>query len=117
MGRRTFGFGSASLSKSFMKPGTITHTVAVLLSSVSSLFAHSAPTKTPANKVKASKKSDKLSEDLLLNVDSLSFVPRHLSSPPTQPGERFPWKKDIVTTVFWIGEEPSGNNPVPNRAS
>jgi len=22
-----------------------------------------------------------------------------------------------VTTVFWIGEQPSGNNPVPNRAS
>jgi hypothetical protein len=22
-----------------------------------------------------------------------------------------------VTTIFWIGEQPSGNNPVPNRAS
>ena len=30
-------------------------------------------------------------------------------------GERYPWKKNIVTTVFWIGERPSGNNPVPNR--
>src|SRR5256886_7956431 len=31
--------------------------------------------------------------------------------------ERYPWKKNIVTTVFWIGERPSGNNPVPNRRS
>ena len=31
--------------------------------------------------------------------------------------ERYPWKKNIVTTVFWIGEQPSGNNPVPNRRS
>ncbi|PYL44311.1 MAG: hypothetical protein DMF42_01625, partial [Verrucomicrobia bacterium] len=30
-------------------------------------------------------------------------------------GERYPWKKNIVTTVFWIGEKPSANNPVPNR--
>ena len=32
-------------------------------------------------------------------------------------GERYPWKKNIVTTVFWIGERPSRNNPVPNRRS
>ena len=32
-------------------------------------------------------------------------------------GERYPWKKNIVTTVFWIGEQPSRNNPVPNRIS
>ena len=29
----------------------------------------------------------------------------------------FPWKKEIVHTVFWIGEEPSANNPVPNHSS
>ncbi len=100
-----------------MKPGTITHTIAVLLSSVSSFFAQSAPAKAPVGKMKAAKKSEKLSEDLLLNVDSVAFVPRHLAGPAPEKGERFPWKKDIVTTVFWIGEEPSGNNPVPNRSS
>ncbi len=101
-----------------MKPGTITHTVAVLLSSVSSLFAQSAPAKGATTKVKISKKSDRLSEDLFVNIDSLAFVPRHLNGVRgAQPSERFPWKKDIVTTVFWIGEEPSGNNPVPNQSS
>lgn len=100
-----------------MKPGRITHTFALLLSSISSLFAHSAPSKAPANKIKASKESDKLSEDLMVNVASLVFAPRHLFLTPSQVGERFPWKREIVTTVFWIGEEPSANNPVPNRRS
>jgi hypothetical protein len=100
-----------------MKPGTITHTIAALLSSVSSLFAHSTPAKAESTKVKLSKKSDKLSEDLLMNLDSIAFTPRHLSSPPPKAGERYPWKRQIVTTVFWIGEAPSANNPVPNRSS
>ncbi len=38
-------------------------------------------------------------------------------SPRTNATERFPWKKEIVTTVFWIGEAPTANNPVPNRSS
>jgi hypothetical protein len=39
---------------------------------------------------------------------------------PTQPRTvytRFPWKRDIVTTVFWIGELPTANNPTPNTVS
>jgi hypothetical protein len=34
-----------------------------------------------------------------------------------EPGQRYPWKSNIVTTIFWIGEKPSTNNPVPNRVS
>jgi hypothetical protein len=30
---------------------------------------------------------------------------------------KYPWRKEIVTTIFWIGEQPSENNPVPNHAS
>ena len=100
-----------------MKPGTITHSVAVLLSSVSSLFAQSAPLKPVTGGIKVSKKSDKLSDNILVNVDSLAFTPRHLNSAQAKAGEHYPWKKDIVTTVFWIGEQPGENNPVPNRAS
>jgi len=39
---------------------------------------------------------------------------------PTKPREkytRYPWKRNIVTTVFWIGEQPTANNPVPNTVS
>ncbi|MCB1225124.1 MAG: hypothetical protein KDK99_04870 [Verrucomicrobiales bacterium] len=30
---------------------------------------------------------------------------------------RYPWKTDIVATVFWIGEQPTANNPTPNHKS
>lgn len=30
---------------------------------------------------------------------------------------RYPWKRNIVTTVFWVGERPTRNNPVPNCKS
>ena len=36
---------------------------------------------------------------------------------PTVTFSKYPWKTDIVTTVFWIGEKPTEKNPVPNRAS
>ena len=102
-----------------MKLGTITHTIVVLLSSVSSLFAAAAPAAPAAAKMKLSKKSadNKLRDDGRISVDSLAFAPRHLNSGPAKPGERYSWRKDIVTTIFWIGERPSGNNPTPNRSS
>src|ERR1700676_1885670 len=100
-----------------MKPGTITHTIAVLLSSISSLFAHSTPKEAEPAKVKVSKKSDKLSEDILLNINSIAFTPGNWSPPPHEAGQRYPWKQNIGTSVFWIGEELSANNPVPNRSS
>src|ERR1700751_6228237 len=28
-----------------------------------------------------------------------------------------PWRRDVITTIFWIGERPRGNNPVPNARS
>src|SRR3989475_7124870 len=35
----------------------------------------------------------------------------------SRPSERYRWKASIVTTVFWIGEQPGGKNLVPNRTS
>jgi hypothetical protein len=32
------------------------------------------------------------------------------------PGQ-YPWRRGIITTIFWIGERPRGNNPVPNARS
>jgi len=31
--------------------------------------------------------------------------------------ERYPWRNGIVTTTFWVGEEATKRNPVPNHAS
>ena len=53
----------------------------------------------------------------MVSLDSLAFAPRHLTDTTAPNNIRFPWKQNIVTTVFWIGEEPTANNPVPNRAS
>jgi hypothetical protein len=101
-----------------MKPGTFTHTIAVLLSSLTALFSHSVPAQTPAAKVKLSKKSNKLKDDVLFRVDPISYAPSNSTvASPEKNGERFPWRNDIVTTVFWIGENPTANNPVPNHAS
>jgi len=100
-----------------MKPGTVTHTIAALLSTITSMFAQSVPVKPGPPKVKASKKSDLLSENPMVNLDSLVFAPRHLTDTTTKNTAGFPWKQNIVTTVFWIGEEPSANNPVPNKSS
>jgi len=33
-----------------------------------------------------------------------------------RPG-RYPWRLSIMTTIFWIGERPGSNNPVPNDRS
>jgi hypothetical protein len=30
---------------------------------------------------------------------------------------RYPWRKQIVTTTFWVGEDAAKNNPVPNHKS
>ncbi len=99
-----------------MKPGKFTHTIAVILSSITSLFAHGTASKAEPAKTKFSKKSEKSGEERSFDTTSISFTPGQLAAQP-KPGQRFPWKAQIVTTVFWIGEKPAPNNPVPNRVS
>ena len=101
-----------------MKPGTLTHTIAVCLSSLSALFAPSAPAQTTPAKMKHSKAQNRLNEDLLLKVDPMGYTPPSVEIVPGKSeNARYPWKQKIVTTVFWIGENPTPNNPVPNHAS
>ena len=99
-----------------MKPGKFTHTIAVILSSITSLFAHGTASKAEPAKTKFSKKSEKSGEERSFDTTSISFTPGQLAAQP-KPGQRFLWKAQIVTTVFWIGEKPAPNNPVPNRVS
>ncbi|MFZ2279554.1 MAG: hypothetical protein WAW39_17290 [Prosthecobacter sp.] len=44
-------------------------------------------------------------------------VPSFSSSMPHLGYARYPWKLDIVATVFWVGEQPTENNPTPNDKS
>ncbi len=65
-----------------------------------------------------------LREHELLKVEPQVFVPSTnaapamtYSAPRSLFASRSPWKENIVTTVFWIGELPTKNNPTPNHAS
>lgn len=61
----------------------------------------------------------KLRETALLNIEPQVSVPT-TNEPEFSGGygaSRYPWKMDIVTTVFWVGEKPTVNNPVPNTKS
>src|SRR5438045_9249958 len=101
-----------------MKPGKFTHTIAVLLSSITAMFTHSAPAAVPKSKVKVSKKSNPSEGESRLKVEPITYTPLfNNDAPVTKPGEKYPWRTQIVTTVFWIGEKPTANNPVPNRSS
>jgi hypothetical protein len=55
----------------------------------------------------------KLRAQALLKVEPQVFVP----TTSRFSTSRYPWKTDIVTTVFWIGERATANNPVPNHKS
>lgn len=55
----------------------------------------------------------KLREQAMLKVEPQVFVPTESRTSTN----RYPWKLNIVTTTFWIGEQPTENNPVPNTKS
>ncbi len=85
------------------------------------------------------KYAEKLRESALNQIPAVEAprsIPASTRSPasPRDPGSRpgagpsavslsggasilYPWKLDIVTTIFWVGERPTANNPTPNFSS
>src|SRR5690606_10057220 len=68
--------------------------------------------------------AEKLRESALLKMEPRVQVPTTGRSyrPPAPVSSaaargRYPWKLNIVTTVFWVGEQPTARNPTPNHAS
>lgn len=57
----------------------------------------------------------KLRESALSSIEPRVIVPT--SSGVRGISGRYPWKMNIVTTVFWVGESATVNNPVHNRSS
>jgi hypothetical protein len=55
----------------------------------------------------------KLRESALLKMEPQVLIPTnsHIL------GGKYPWKTQIVTTIFWVGEPAGGNNPVHNFSS
>src|SRR5437868_12215474 len=100
-----------------MKPGKLTHTIAVILSSISSLFAHGTAEKAEPAKTKFSKKSQKSADDRSEGRSSISFIPGQLFKPRSETAQRYSWKSNIVCSLLLEKKKHSGNNPVPNRVS
>ncbi len=57
----------------------------------------------------------KLRESSIMSLEPHVIVPT--TSKPFGLGSQYPWKRNIVTTVFWVGEAASARNPVHNRSS
>jgi hypothetical protein len=91
----------------------ILRTSAILLSSVGSL--------APQGAVKAEvaeNYSKKLRESVLGKTElKPGSLTADAGDPPPPSPDRYPWKRQIVTTTFWVGEAPAKNNPVPNHVS
>src|SRR5438046_9845866 len=100
-----------------MNPGKLSHTIAVILSSISSLFAHGTEEKAEPAKTKFSKKSDKSADDRSVAAPSISFISGHLFKPRSETAQRYSWKSNMVTTDIWIGEQASGTNLTLKRTS
>ena len=57
----------------------------------------------------------KLRESALSSIEPRVVVPT--TSALRGISGRYPWKMNIVTTIFWVGESATQNNPVHNRSS
>jgi len=88
-------------------------TLLILTSAIGTLRAEEQSSSPYATAGDFAKYAMKLREQALLKVEPQVFVPTS-SRPAIQ---RFAWKTNIVTTVFWVGEQAGGNNPVPNFRS
>jgi hypothetical protein len=101
---------------------------AILATSIASLLPHN------AGKAEGNSYSKKLRESVLSRPDLKPGADSGLTDPPTwkpatvtlpnpvpvssdRAADRYPWKRNIVTTTFWVGEMPTKNNPVPNHKS
>lgn len=59
----------------------------------------------------------RLRESVLLRVEPRISRPAVGTAHRAGNSRSHPWKNNIVTTVFWVGEQPTQNNPVPNCKS
>ncbi|HEX5175622.1 MAG TPA: hypothetical protein VFV83_01260 [Chthoniobacteraceae bacterium] len=86
---------------------------AILASSLASMLPHG-HVKAEEN---GNKYSKKLRESVLTRPDLQPLNTTGLTDPPMSRADLFQWRNGIVTTTFWIGENATKNNPVPNYAS
>lgn len=86
----------------------LTTTVITFLAGLSSLALAQSPYSSSADFAKF---ASHLREKSLLKLEPQVIIPTERSK------TRYPWKTNIVTTVFWVGELAAQNNPVHNISS
>src|SRR5437899_1078507 len=86
---------------------------AILASSIASLVPHGTAKASEAEKYSKRMKESVLVQGNLAPIASGAGT----DDPPSGVKERYPWKRQIVTTTFWVGEKAAQNNPVPNHVS
>lgn len=59
------------------------------------------------------RQAQEIRRDQLRRLQPQVLIPNVVS----QGFTRYPWRRNIVTTVFWVGEKPTQNNPTPNHKS
>jgi hypothetical protein len=92
----------------------MTRTFAISLLLAGSVVAASGQSMSPyESAADFAKYAMKLREQAMLKVEPQVFVPTTSRTSTT----RYPWKTNIITTTFWVGEQPTENNPVPNTKS
>ncbi len=84
-----------------------------LATAASGLHAEDQSSSPYATAADFAKYAMKLREAALLKVEPMVQIPTASRTVTT----RYPWKSNIVTTVFWVGEQAGPNNPVPNNRS
>src|SRR5581483_5495463 len=126
-----------------MKTKRFFHIVAIIFSSLASMISHGQAKPELSKKAKKGESSmtkphrqngsgtasEEASDDPPKKLNPSLMASAELSTPmdfskiapiapqPEDANSRYPWKREIVTTTFWIGENASKNNPVPNHAS
>ena len=103
-----------------MKRGSLLRFLGIWASSITSIFAAHALAKSDIKDLtKTSKKMRPSQAQNAPEESAQDGMPpvEELQDLPSDVADRYPWKKDIVTTTFWIGEKPTQNNPVPNHKS
>src|SRR5213082_1383879 len=97
----------------FIMRGLLAACLSLLIAGVPKVFGDEQSTSPYATAADFAKFAMKLREQALVKVEPQVLIPTS-SHPAVQ---RYPWKMSIVTTVFSVGEQASGNNPVPNYKS
>jgi hypothetical protein len=112
--------GSASMASAQQSPKTKSTAssgskTTAAAASASTTATAPAQTKTPKNNTGSSTASAKGAQGALGPVAPLPRVYAPTRARDVAP--KFPWRKNITTTIFWIGEEAEGRNTVPNHKS